>query len=321
MSQVTLTETQRNTILALQQVQSQFNTTQQHLNSGKKVNTVTDNAVAYFRSEGLTSRASDIDQRKANIDQSIQSVQAALTATSAVEGLLQQLEGVLQGARGSTLNQRVSATTQFNNIAQQLAQLVKDASYQGLNILNSSSTTLATQFSERTAATFTIQGYNLVATGTNTARNLFTQAAVFRADGSLVFSSLIGTTDQTSEVVGFSALNVLGGTATGGDSNTTLNATTVAAIYSGSLSRLDNAISQLQGISASLGVNVAILQARSTFSADYANDLTTGSDRLTLADLNLEAANSQAESLRQQLGIQSLSVAGTQNQSILTLLR
>jgi hypothetical protein len=49
--------------------------------------------------------------------------------------------------------------------------------------------------------------------------------------------------------------------------------------------------------------------------------LTSGADALTLADLNTEAANSQALTLRQQLGIQSLSVSGQQNSSILTLLR
>jgi flagellin-like hook-associated protein FlgL len=321
MSNITLTATQRNTILSLQQVTSQFNTTQQRLNSGKKVNTVTDNAVAYFRSQGLYNRSSDILNRKSTIDQSIQSVQSALTATSAVEGLLKQLQGVLEGARGSTLSQRVSATAQFKNIAQQLAQLVKDASYQGLNILTSSSTTLATQFSERTAATFTITGYNLVATGTNTSNNLFTQAAAFKADGSLVFSAVVGDLGLNNSAVGFSALNILGGTATGGDSNTSLSATTVASVFTGADTRISNAISQLQGIAAALGTNVAILTARSEFSAQYASNLQAGGDSLTLADLNLEAANSQALTLRQQLGIQSLSISGTQNQSILTLLR
>jgi flagellin-like hook-associated protein FlgL len=40
-----------------------------------------------------------------------------------------------------------------------------------------------------------------------------------------------------------------------------------------------------------------------------------------LADLNTEAANSSALELRQQLGIQSLSVSSQMNQSVLTLLK
>jgi flagellin-like hook-associated protein FlgL len=49
--------------------------------------------------------------------------------------------------------------------------------------------------------------------------------------------------------------------------------------------------------------------------------MTSGGDSLTLADLNTEAANSQALDLRQQLGIQSLGVANTINQAVLQLLR
>jgi len=74
-------------------------------------------------------------------------------------------------------------------------------------------------------------------------------------------------------------------------------------------------------LTSALGTNVNILQARATFSANYAATLSGGGDKLTLADLNVEAANSQALALRQQIGIQSLSVQGTQNSSILTLLR
>ncbi|HLZ65685.1 MAG TPA: flagellin-like protein, partial [Aliidongia sp.] len=74
-------------------------------------------------------------------------------------------------------------------------------------------------------------------------------------------------------------------------------------------------------LTAALGTNVNILQARSSFSANYSATLSGGGDKLTLADLNVEAANSQALTLRQQIGIQSLSVTGTQNSSILSLLR
>src|ERR1700761_6604910 len=142
MSGITLTSTQTATLQSLQQSTQLFNSTQNELNTGKKVNSATDDAVAFFRSKSLYDRSSDITSRKANIDQSIQSVQAALTATSAIDGLLKQLKGVLENAKGATVSTRVSATTQFKDIAKQLAQLVKDASYQGLNLLTSTNTSL-----------------------------------------------------------------------------------------------------------------------------------------------------------------------------------
>ena len=317
MSDITLTSTQRSTLLSLTSVTSLFNRTQNRLNTGKKVNTVTDNAQAFFQAQSLNNRSNTILNAKSTIDQSIQSVQAALTATSAVTALLGQLQGVLQSARGATLSNRISDTQQFKTIGAQLSQLVKDASFQGLNLLTSTAVSLQTQFSERTAATLTITGYNLVATSTANSRTLFTQAAAFKSDGSLGFSAIVGDLGLTNEATGFSALDLTG---TQGGTGT-VKASIAQAIFSGSIQRISNAISQLNALSAALGTNVAILQDRSTFSGNYANTLTSGADALTLADLNTEAANSQALTLRQQLGIQSLSVSGQQNSSILTLLR
>ena len=317
MSDITLTSTQRQTLLSLTQVTSLFNRTQERLNTGKKVNSATDNPVSFFRAESLSDRSSSILGYKANIDQSVQAVTAALNATTAVQNLLGELQGVLEGARGASLSNRISATQQFETIGTQLAQLVKDASFQGLNILSSTAVSLNTQFSERTASTLIIQGFDLVATATANGRTLFTQAAAFNASGDLIFSQIVGNTDLSTEVTGFSALD-LTGTAGGAG---TVPASVAQAIFTATDNRLSNAISQLQGIAAQLGTNVAILQNRSNFSANYSSTLTNGSDALTLADLNTEAANSQALTLRQQLGIQSLSVSGTQNSSILTLLK
>jgi len=317
MSDITLTSTQRSTLLSLTSVTSLFNRTQNRLNTGKKVNTVTDNAQAFFQAQSLTNRSSTILNAKSTIDQSVQSVQAALTATSAVTALLGQLQGVLQSARGATLSNRISDTQQFKTIGNQLSQLVKDASFQGLNLLTSTAVSLSTQFSERTAATLSITGYNLVATSTANSRTLFTQAAAFKSDGTLIFSAIVGDLGLSNEAAGFSQLDLTGTQAGTG----TVKASVAQAIFSGAIQRISNAISQLNAVSAALGTNVAILQARSNFSSNYANTLTSGADALTLADLNTEAANSQALTLRQQLGIQSLSVSGQQNSSILTLLR
>jgi flagellin-like hook-associated protein FlgL len=317
MSDITLTATQRQTLLSLTQTTSLFNRTQDRLNTGKKVNSAVDDPVAFFRAQSLSDRSTAILGRKSDIDQSVQAVTAALDATSSVQNLLGQLQGVLEGARSGSLSNRIAATQQFETIGTQLGQLVKDASFQGLNLLSSTSTSLSTQFSERTASTLTIQGFNLVATATANNRTLFTQAAAFNAGGQLIFSQIVGNSNLSIDVSGFSAL-ALAGTQGGGG---TVAASVAQQIFTAADNRISNAISQLQGISAQLGTNVAILTERSNFSANYSNTLTNGADALTLADLNAEAANSQALTLRQQLGIQSLSVSGEQNSSILQLLK
>jgi flagellin len=325
MSDITLTSTQRQTLLSLSSTTSLFNRTQDRLNTGKKVNSVTDNAQAFFQAQSLSERSSTISTAKSTIDQSIQSVQAALTATSAVTSLLSQLQGVLQSAQSGSLSNRISDTEQFKTIGNQLNQLVKDASFQGLNLLTSTNSSLSTQFSDRTAATLKIQGFNLVATttGGSNARALFTQASAFSSGGHIVFSNVVGVASIANagavDITGFSQLNTQEGTQAGGGG--TVQASVAEAVFAASINRVSNAISQLNAISQELGTNVGILQSRANFSSNYSNTLTTGSNDLTLADLNTEAANSQALTLRQQLGIQSLTTSGQQNSSILTLLR
>jgi flagellin-like hook-associated protein FlgL len=320
MSGITLTAVQQDTLLQLQNASNLFDRTQDRLNTGKKVNSVTDDAVAYFRSTSLYDRSSQLTTTKGNIDQSVSAVTAALDATSAVDGLLKQLKGVLEGARGAVLSQRTAATAEFKSLAQQLAQLVKDATYQGLNILTSTSTTLSTQFSERTAATLKISGFNLCATGAGNTSSLFTGCTgAFNAAGVLNFSNVVFSgAGGAGLIAGFSQLNLTSSANVGGGA---ISVSQAEAIFAASDNRIDAAIAQNEALSASLGINVSILQARSTFTADYTNTLSQGGDKLTLADLNTEAANSQALSLRQQIGIQSLSVSGQQNQSILNLLK
>src|SRR5580692_8132898 len=110
MSEIALTATQRATLLTLQETTVLYNTTQEALTTGKKVNTASDNAVAYYQSEALYNRASTFQNINANIDQNIQALNTWQTATSSVESLLQEMLAVVEGARSGSVSERVSAT-------------------------------------------------------------------------------------------------------------------------------------------------------------------------------------------------------------------
>jgi len=85
------------------------------------------------------------------------------------------------------------------------------------------------------------------------------------------------------------------------------------------IDQLDTALTTLRTQSQTLGSNVALLNTRLDFTAQYVNTLQAGSDKLTLADINEEGANLLALQTRQQLGIQSLSLAAQAEASILQL--
>ena len=85
------------------------------------------------------------------------------------------------------------------------------------------------------------------------------------------------------------------------------------------ISSVDAAISQLRTMASEFGNNYSVVQNREDFTENLINVLTEGADKLTLADMNEESANMLALQTRQQLAINSLSLASQAAQSVLKL--
>jgi flagellin len=118
--------------------------------------------------------------------------------------------------------------------------------------------------------------------------------------------------DLTSDGLKLDAINA----GTEGKGNFLLDADVTST-----LTKLGTASDTLRAASSTFGSNLSVVQNRQTFSKNLINVLDTGAANLTNADLNVEAANSQALSTRQSLGISALSLANQAQQSILQLLR
>ena len=86
-----------------------------------------------------------------------------------------------------------------------------------------------------------------------------------------------------------------------------------------SISQVENAVSKLRTMASDFGNNYSIVQTREEFTDNLINVLTEGADNLTLADMNEESANMLALQTRQQLAINSLSLASQASQSVLQL--
>ena len=85
------------------------------------------------------------------------------------------------------------------------------------------------------------------------------------------------------------------------------------------ITQIEDAIKELRTMSSEFGNNYSIVQSRETFTENLINVLEEGSDKLTLADMNEESANMLALQTRQQLAINSLSLASQAAQSVLKL--
>jgi len=280
------TATQQN-LLSLQNINNQLGTTQNHLATGLAVSSALDDAVKYFQAQGLDNRASDLSLRKDAIDQGISSLTAASNATQSAVTVLQQLQGILNSAKTDTTAQRASAATQFDTLAQQFNNLLNDASYQGLDLVNSSSASLTVQFSSASNSKLNIAGQNLLYSKVVTAGKI----------------SKVSNAAKNLVTVGFSAV-----------SNKT-------SLFDNAFNALQTAIGKVQAAAQTIGGNVTFLQTRLDFTSQYIVTLQGGASKLTVADVNLESTNLVTLQTRQSLAIQSLSIATQSEQAVLRLFR
>lgn len=86
-----------------------------------------------------------------------------------------------------------------------------------------------------------------------------------------------------------------------------------------SIAQTEEAISSLRIMASDYGNYYSIVQNRQNFTKSLVNVLTEGADNLTLADMNEESANMLALQTRQQLAINSLSLASQAAQGVLQL--
>ncbi|KQO69426.1 hypothetical protein ASF22_02110 [Methylobacterium sp. Leaf87] len=87
------------------------------------------------------------------------------------------------------------------------------------------------------------------------------------------------------------------------------------------IEKLTSATTTLRTQSSTFGANLSVVQNRQDFTKNLTNSLDTGAANLTNADLDEEAANSQALSTRNSLAVSALSLANQAQQGILQLLR
>lgn len=190
---VSLSASARANLSALQNTAALLQTTQSHLSTGKKVNSAVDNATAYFASQGFLDRASQLSDIKNTLSTSLQTVTSATNSISDVSTVISQLSGVVTQALGTTdTTVRSGLATQFNSLLTQLDQLVNDATFNGTNLLNSTTTSLVVFFNEKNSTALTISGVNITSAGLAVvaATNAFADTVAIQKSQSLLLTAL-----------------------------------------------------------------------------------------------------------------------------------
>jgi len=249
---ITLSAAARANLSALQSTTTLLQQTQAHLSTGKTVNSASDNATAYFASKGFLNSANNLNTVKNNLSTALESVNSYDNSIADITSVIVQLQGLATQALGTTdTTARLGLASQFNALNTQLNELVNDATFNGTNLLNSTSATLVVYFNETNTTSLTITGVNVSASG------LLTSSGVTASNGWATGSDI-----QTSQSFLLTALTTLRTDAANFGGNATLIQTR-QDFTSNLITSLQNASNDLvQADTNTEGANLQALQAQ-----------------------------------------------------------
>jgi len=193
---VTLTASTRANLSALNKTTALLERTQQRLSTGKTVSSASDNANAYFSSQGFLNSANGLNTVKNNLSTALEAVNSFDNSIADVTSVITQLQGLTTQALGTTdTGTRAGLASQFNQLTVQLDQLVNDATFNGSNLLNDSTATLVVYFNANNTTSLTISGVNVTAAGLltssgNTAGNSWNTATDIQTTQSYLLTAL-----------------------------------------------------------------------------------------------------------------------------------
>jgi len=193
---ISLSTSARSNLTALTKTTNLLGQTQEHLSTGRTVNTASDNATAYFASQGFLNSANDLSNVKNSLATALESVNSFDNSISDVTSVVTQLQGLATQALGTTdTATRSGLASQFNALTTQLDTLVNDATFNGSNLLNSTGSTLVVFFNATNTTALTITGVNVTSAGLltasgNTAGNAWVAASDIQTSQSYLLTAL-----------------------------------------------------------------------------------------------------------------------------------
>jgi flagellin len=256
----------------LAQTQAQLAQTQSAINSGLKVASAKDDGAIYAIAQNQRGAVAGYSSVISSLHNGSSAIDVALSAGQSISDLLIQLKQKALSAADTSLDtaSRQALNADFTALRDQITTIVKNAVFNGFNLVDGSTTKVQALAS---------------ADGT---RHVTTLAENLSLSGSIV---TIKTTSTVSTQVKASAL--------------------ISTIQT-SLTNVNSALAKLSAGSAKFSI-------QATFTQKLSDTLTTGIGNLVDANMAQESAQLQSLQVKQQLGIQALSIANQAPQTILSL--
>ena len=295
----------------LNNTQNELASVQQRINTGLKVSSAKDDSSAFVIAQNLRSDLSGMKSVTSSLNRAKSVLDVTLNGATQISDLMNQMRAKALEASDAGLDPKSLSALQldFEALQSQISTVIKSSDFNGTNLLDGNPTAPATP--SALSALQSIKG-----SSTLTVNNLAIQGTA-AAGGMMVQTLSVGESKVTpAAVITYDLLS--SGVAPAGALSANI---TTAENAKDVMVALDKATAIMAKHLNTLGSKSRQVDSQLTFTAKLSDAISSGIGTLVDADLAAESANLQALQLKQQLGVQALSIANQSPQAIASLFR
>jgi flagellin len=313
MSSLLTNSTAMTALQTLRSVSSQLSTTQNRISTGQRVSTASDNAAYWSIATSMRSDNAALAAVSDSLGLSAATVDTEYTALTTAIGDstsgLTKLQALLVEAKTAGVD-RTKIQADITQIQQQLKSTAGAATFNGINWLSidtsSSSTATPTSFN-------LVSSYSRVG-GTPTIGSITVTTANYAlyTTGGATKTGILDTVTGTGSTAASVDTIAIGALTDSAADQTTLD---------GYIAQVTAGINSVASAAANLGAVKNRIATNTDFVKTLMDSVNRGVGQLVDADMNAESTRLQALQTQQQLGVQALSIANQNSQSILSLFK
>jgi flagellin len=304
----------------LRSIDTNMQTTQARISSGYKVENASDNAAYWSIATTMRSDNKALATVQDALGLAASKADTAYTGLESTVDVISTIKSKLVAAREPGVD-KDKINQEITELKNQLQSIAESASFSGENWLFNASTNAAgtkemvgsfNRSSDGTVSVTTLKydTANSTLIDTNDASR-----GILTRDTTATYAS--GTTTTTGT---YYLLNA-GSTASASGTLIEISTSTTNANLDGMISAVDLMLQTLTDSASTLGAISSRIQLQDSFVKNLSDTIDKGVGRLVDADMNEESTKIKALQTQQQLGIQSLSIANTNAETILTLFK
>ncbi len=281
--------------------------TQNRISTGLAVSTAADNAAYFSIATTMKSDNAALSTVQDALGLGSATVDVAYTALESTISVVDEIKTKLVAAREPGVD-RVAIQSEISQLQSQLQSISGSASFNGENYLSVDSSAAGYNSTKTIVASFTRTGATVAV---NTISLDITATVLF--DASATSTGILDTSYTTTSSATFTVATLDIASLTDSAADLTDLEDMIQAV--------DTAFGLITTGASNLGATSKRIELQADFVSNLMDAIERGVSQLVDADMNEESTRLQALQVQQQLGIQSLSIANSGSQNILSLFR